>query len=264
MDVLHLVVLALIQGITEFLPISSSAHLILVPVVTGEADQGLAFDIAVHIGTLLAVVGYFRTEMVRLLEGGVAPLLRRPATADTRLAWLIVLATIPVGGAGLVFKDTVETVLRDPQVIAWASIGFGFLLWIADRWGPSVRDEATLGWRGALMVGAFQALALIPGTSRSGITMTAGRFLGLDRGAAARFAFLLAIPVIILSGGLQGLELATAERATPWAALAVAAMLSAISAWLCIALFLRYIARLGMTPFVVYRVVLGMVLLLVL
>lgn len=261
MELLHLVVLAVIQGITEFLPISSSAHLILVPVVTGWSDQGLAFDIAVHVGTLVAVVGYFRGEVMRLIRGGLAPVRGRSLDSDGRMAWLIALATIPVGLAGLVFKDSVETVLRGPHVIAWASIGFGVLLWLADRRWPARRADDTLGWRGAFMIGAFQALALIPGTSRSGITMTAGRFLGLDRASAARFAFLLAIPVIVLSGGLQAGELVVAGVQPAWGALITAAALAAVGAWLCIALFLRYIARIGMTPFVIYRVALGAVLL---
>jgi undecaprenyl-diphosphatase len=260
-DPVQLAVLAIVQGITEFLPISSSAHLILVPVLTDWPDQGLAFDIAVHVGTLIAVVGYFRAEVVRLVRGGFAVLLGRPAGPEGRLAWLLVLGTIPVGLAGLAFKDSVETVLRAPAVIAWASIGFGVLLWLSDRVGRRVRDEYTLGWRGVLLVGLFQALALIPGTSRSGITMTAGLLLGLDRRAAARFAFLLAIPVIALSGGLQALELAGRAGPVAWGPLGLAVVLSAASAWACIALFLRFIARVGMLPFVVYRVVLGVVLL---
>jgi len=261
MEPLQLVVLAVIQGITEFLPISSSAHLILVPVVTGWSDQGLAFDIALHVGTLIAVVGYFRSEVMRLIRGGLAPLRGCPLDGHGRMAWLIVLATIPVGLAGLVFKDSVETVLRGPHVIAWASIGFGVLLWLADRWWPARRGDDTLGWRGALTIGLFQALALIPGTSRSGITMTAGRLLGLDRASAARFAFLLAIPVIVLSGALQTGELVVEGADPAWGALFIAAALAAVSAWVCIALFLRYIARIGMTPFVIYRVALGGVLL---
>ncbi|MDZ7747982.1 MAG: undecaprenyl-diphosphate phosphatase [Halofilum sp. (in: g-proteobacteria)] len=263
MDLLQLAVLALVQGITEFLPISSSAHLILVPVITDWRDQGLAFDIAVHVGTLLAVVGYFRVEVVRLVRGGLAPLAGRAPGPDGRLAWLIVLATIPVGLAGLAFKDTVETVLRAPAVIAWASIGFGLLLWAADRAAPARRDEHALGWRGALVVGLFQALALIPGTSRSGITMTAGRMLGLDRRAAARYSFLLSMPVIALSGALQAGELAATGTDVAWGALLLATALAAASAWACIALFLRYIARVGMAPFAVYRVALGIALLLV-
>lgn len=263
MDLVQLVVLAVVQGVTEFLPISSSAHLILVPVLTGWADQGLAFDIAVHVGTLLAVVGYFRAEVVRLVRGGLAPLAGREPGADGRLAWLIVLATVPVGLAGLAFKDTVETVLRAPAVIAWASIGFGLLLWAADRHARAARDEYTLGWRGALLVGLFQALALIPGTSRAGITMTAGRMLGLDRRAAARYSFLLAMPVIALSGALQAGELVARGAGVAWGTLLVATALAAVSAWTCIALFLRYIARVGMAPFVIYRVGLGVVLLVV-
>jgi len=245
MDPLHIVALALVQGLTEFLPISSSAHLILVPALTDWPDQGLAFDIAVHVGTLVAVLGYFRADVLRLVRGGIAPLAGRPAGADGRMAWLIVLATIPVGLAGLEFKDVVETTLRDPVVIAWASIGFGVLLWISDRFGPRLRDETTLRWPGALTVGLFQALALIPGTSRSGITMTAGLFLGLDRTAAARFSFLLAMPVIALSGMLEGLDLFEAAAPVQWSALLSGAVLAAVSAWLCIHYFLRFITRIG-------------------
>lgn len=261
MDWLQLVVLALVQGLTEFLPISSSAHLILVPVLTDWPDQGLAFDVAVHVGTLLAVIGYFRAEVVRLIQGGLAPLAGRAPGPDGRLAWLIVLATIPVGLAGLAFGDAVETTLRNPVVIAWASIGFGLLLWVCDRSGPRLRDEHTVGWRGALFVGLAQALALIPGTSRSGITMTAGLALGLDRRAAARFAFLLSMPVIALSGGLQVTELAGSAAPVHWGSLLAATVLAAASAWLCIHLFLQFIARVGMTPFVIYRIALGVLLL---
>ncbi len=261
MDWLQLVVLALVQGLTEFLPISSSAHLILVPVLTDWPDQGLAFDVAVHVGTLAAVIGYFRAEVVRLIRGGLAPLAGRAPGPDGHLAWLIVLATLPVGLAGLAFGDAVETTLRNPVVIAWASIGFGLLLWGCDRWGPRLRDEHTLGWRGALSVGLAQAVALIPGTSRSGITMTAGLALGLDRRAAARFAFLLSMPVIALSGALQVGELVSSAAPVHWGSLFAATVLAAVSAWLCIHLFLQFIARIGMTPFVIYRVALGVLLL---
>lgn len=263
MDPLHLILLALVQGITEFLPISSSAHLILVPVLTEWRDQGLAFDIAVHVGTLLAVLLHFRVEVVRMASGAVRPLRGLTLDPEGRLGWLVVLATIPVGLAGLAFKDTVETVLRSPVVIAWASIGFGVLLWLADHYGRRIRDEHMLGWRGALLIGLAQALALIPGTSRSGITMTAGLALGLDRVAAARFSFLLSIPVIVLSGGLQVFELIASDVAVAWGVLLAGTALAAISAWFCIHLFLAWIARIGMTPFVVYRVVLGVVLLVI-
>lgn len=261
MDPLHLIVLALVQGITEFLPVSSSAHLVLVPVLSDWDDQGLAFDIAVHVGTLLAVVAHFRIDIARMFVGGLRPLTGGSLDVDGRLGWLVVLATIPVGLAGLAFKDSIETVLRSPVVIAWASIGFGVLLWLADRLGRRVRAERTLGWRGALAIGLAQALALIPGTSRSGITMTAGLALGLDRVAAARFSFLLAIPVIALAGGLQVVELIAGEARVAWGTLAAATFLSAVSAWLCIRLFLAWIAHIGMLPFMLYRVALGVILL---
>lgn len=260
MDPLQLLVLALLQGITEFLPISSSAHLILVPVLTGWADQGLAFDIAVHVGTLLAVVTYFRARVGRLVVAGVRAPFVRERDADGRLAWLLVLGTVPVGLAGLLLQDVVETTLRGPLVIAAASIGFGLLLWWSDREGGGTRDEDSLTWRDALVIGLFQAVALIPGTSRSGITMTAGLLLRLDRAAAARFSFLLSIPVIVLSGLLQVAELIAAGGDVAWGTLLAGIVLSALAAWACIHLFLQYIERVGMLPFVVYRVVLGLVL----
>ena len=263
MDPLQLLVLALVQGITEFLPISSSAHLILVPVITGWQDQGLAFDIAVHLGTLLAVIGYFRVRVARLVVAGIKAPFTRERDADGRLAWLLVLATIPFGLAGLLLKDVVETTLRGPLVIAAASIGFGLLLWWSDRGGGGTRDEDSLDWRDALFIGLFQAVALIPGTSRSGITMTAALLLRLDRVAAARFSFLLSIPVIVLSGLLQVYELIAAGNAVAWGVLASGTLCSGLAAWACIHLFLRFIERLGMAPFVVYRVALGAVLILV-
>lgn len=263
MDPVQLLVLALVQGITEFLPISSSAHLILVPVVTGWQDQGLAFDIAVHLGTLLAVVGYFRARVARLIVSGIRAPFTRERDADGRLAWLLVLATIPVGLAGLLFKGVVETTLRGPLVIAAASIGFGLLLWWSDRGGGGTRDEDSLDWRDALFIGVFQAVALIPGTSRSGITMTAALLLRLERVAAARFSFLLSIPVIVLSGLLQIYELVVAGDPVAWGVLVTGTLCAALAAWACIHLFLRFIERLGMAPFVIYRIALGLILILV-
>lgn len=260
MDPVQLLLLALVQGITEFLPISSSAHLILVPVLTDWPDQGLAFDIAVHLGTLMAVVGYFRARVARLVVAGIRAPFTRERDVDGRLAWLLVLGTIPVGLIGLSFKDVVETTLRGPLVIAAASIGFGLLLWWSDRGGGGTRDEDSLGWRDALIIGLFQAVALIPGTSRSGITMTAGLLLRLDRAAAARFSFLLSIPVIALSGLLQVFELIAAGGHVAWGTLLTGTALSALAAWACIHLFLQYIERVGMAPFVIYRVALGVVL----
>lgn len=261
MDWLQIVVLAVVQGLTEFLPISSSAHLILVPVLTPWPDQGLAFDVAVHVGTLLAVVLYFRRELRRMLGAWWRSLHGRRLDADARLAWAVLLGTVPVGLAGLLFKGVIETELRSALVIALASIGFGLLLAWADRRGGGTRSEYELGWRDVLIIGGMQALALIPGTSRSGITMTGGLLLGLSRQAAARFSFLLAIPVITLSGLLQTRDLLESAAPVAWGQLAAGTLLSALAALLCIHYFLRLVDRIGMLPFVVYRVALGLLLL---
>ncbi len=261
MDWIQIIVLALVQGLTEFLPISSSAHLILVPVVLQWPDQGLAFDVAVHVGTLLAVVGYFRRDVWAMLRDGSASLIKRRHVGESRLAWAVLLGTLPVGIAALLFKDFIELQLRSPLVIATTSIIFGLLLGWADHYGQ--RRQRALDWRAVLIVALAQALALIPGTSRSGITMTAGLFLGLGREMAARFSFLLAIPVIFLAGLVQTLELVEASMPVDWGSLLAGVLLSAVSAYLCIHYFLKLIERIGMLPFVVYRVLLGAVLFMV-
>ncbi|MFO7577712.1 MAG: undecaprenyl-diphosphate phosphatase [Pelovirga sp.] len=260
MDFLQITVLALLQGLTEFLPVSSSAHLILVPVVTAWEDQGLAFDIAIHVGTLLAVIIYFRHELQEMSAAWVQSLRSRSLTPSARLAWGVLLATVPVGLAGLLLKDLIEEHLRSPLLIAVGLIGFGLLLGWADWRRRSDRDIFRLSWTAMLLIGAAQALALFPGTSRSGATITAALLLGLSREDAARFSFLLSIPVIFLAGALQAFELWRQEAPVDWAVLALGAGLSAISAFLCIHYFLAFIRRIGMQPFVVYRVVLGLLL----
>lgn len=260
MDVVQLLVLAIVQGLTEFLPVSSSAHLILVPVIFGWPDQGLAYDVAVHVGTLAAVVLYFRRELMQLTRASWTWLRFREPSAEARLALAVVLGTIPVGLAGLLFKDVVEHGLRSPLVLGIATLVFGLLLGVADRVGRGRRDEYQLTWRDVLLIGLAQAMALIPGTSRSGITMTAGLMLGLSRMAAARFSFLLSIPVIVLAGGLETLDLIQADIAVDWSTLGLAALASGIAAYACIHLFLALIQRIGMMPFVIYRLVLGVVL----
>ncbi|MBK1726786.1 undecaprenyl-diphosphate phosphatase [Halorhodospira neutriphila] len=262
MDWLQAALLALLQGVTEFLPISSSAHLILLPALTGWPDQGLAFDVAVHVGSLTAVVAYFRRELAGMARDWLASLRRREAVGESRLAWAVLWGTVPVGLAGLLLKDVVEAQLRGPLVIAAATLVFALALWGADALHSGRRDEHALRWRDVAVIGLAQAIALIPGTSRSGITMTAGLLVGLTREAAARFSFLLAIPVIVLAGGLKGLDLATAAHPVDWGAIAVGAGVSAVSAYLCIAAFLAAIQRIGMLPFVVYRLILGAALLL--
>jgi len=263
-DAIQATVLALIQGLTEFLPISSSAHLALVPLLSAWPDQGLAFDCVVHLGTLTAVIFYFRSELARMFTGLIHTVIARSwhVDEDGRLAWYVGLATIPVGLAGLAFKDVVETDLRTIAVIAWASIGFGLLLWLADRVGKRSRHEGEWTLPAAMLVGLAQAVALIPGTSRSGITMTAALMLGFTRQAAARFSFLLSIPVIALAGGLKVRDwLHTPGQAAGWDALLIGYAVSAVSAYACIHYFLKFLERTGMGPFVVYRVLLGLILL---
>jgi undecaprenyl-diphosphatase len=257
MTLTQILLLALLQGLTEFLPISSSGHLILVPALLGWRDQGLAFDVAVHVGTLLAVIAYFRDDLLRMTRAWFRGFAGRDWDVDGRLAWWVLIGTVPVGLAGLLFKGMIETQLRTPLVIALTTIGFGLLLWIADRLGARTRDEHALTLHPVLLIGLAQVLALVPGTSRSGITMTAGLMLGLTRAAAARFSFLLSIPVIALAGGLEVLDLMSAPAAVDWIALLVATVAAALAAFLTIHLFLAWLDRVGMAPFAIYRVLLG-------
>ncbi len=259
MDILQIIVLALVQGLTEFLPVSSSAHLILVPLITQWDDQGLAFDVAVHVGTLTAVVLYFRKEISRMFFAWFASL-RGSHSEDSKLAWAVIIGTIPVGLAGLLFKDIISESLRTPLVIATTTIIFGLLLWYADQSAKRTRDEYTLSWKDIIVIGCAQAIALIPGTSRSGITITAGLLLGLTAQASARFSFLLSIPVIILAGGFEVLDYLEVASINDMNDLILGALISAISAYLCIHFFLKLLERVGMTPFVIYRLLLGIVL----
>lgn len=256
MLLIQIIVLAIVQGLTEFLPISSSAHLILVPRLSDWPDQGLAFDVAVHVGTLSAVVWYFRSELYQMIRDWAVSCARREQVGDSRLAWAVILGSIPVAVAGLLLHDLVDTVLRSPLVIAWATIGFGLLLWLADVTGRRQRDEHRIGWKDVLVIGLAQALALIPGTSRSGITMTAGLMMGLTRTAAARFSFLLSIPAILMAGGYESLKLVE-QGTVEWTPIVLGTVLSALTAYACIYWFLKLLERIGMLPFVIYRLLLG-------
>ncbi|MDG2156155.1 MAG: undecaprenyl-diphosphate phosphatase [Gammaproteobacteria bacterium] len=260
------VLLALVQGLTEFLPISSSAHLILVPQFFDWPDQGLAFDVAVHFGTLSAVLWYFRCEVVEILRAWLASLVGRAAAMDNgeanaRLGWAMLIATIPVGLAGLLLHDFIGESLRSPLVIAATTAVFGVLLWVFDRKGGVGGDEYSMTWRTVVLIGLAQAVALIPGTSRSGVTITAGLALGLSRKAAARFSFLISIPVITLAAGLETVNLVEAGEAVNWPLLFLGVGVSAVSAYLCIKVFLSALDRLSMFPFMVYRLVLSGILL---
>lgn len=263
MDWSHAFWLALVQGLTEFLPISSSGHLILMPHIFGWKDQGLYFDVATNTGTLFAVLVYLRREVRDLLVAWVKSLAGGGLQREARLAWAVLWATIPVGLAGLLMAKFAGDALRTPMVIAATSIFFGILLWWADRQCRGQRDEYDVGARDVIVIGVAQALALIPGTSRSGITMTAGVFQGLSREGAARFSFLLAIPVSILAGGLDVVHLITNPETLPWGVFAFAMLVAFVSGYACIDIFLRLISRIGFTPFVIYRVLLGMLLVVV-
>ncbi len=263
MELLQIVILSLIQGFTEFLPISSSAHLILAPYVLGYPDQGLVFDLAVHLGTLLAVVLYFRNEIRAILNDWFASFgSQGEATANSRLGWYIIIATLPVMFVGVLLKDLVEHQLRAPQVIAATTIIIGIFLWWADYRSKRNNPLTAINLKHALFIGVAQALALIPGTSRSGITMAAALMLGYKREAASRFSFLLAIPTILASVIWVGKDLFGSELPVIWQDLALGCMLSFVAAYATIHFFLRFIERIGMAPFAIYRLLLGAVIVL--
>lgn len=261
MDLIQIIVLSLLQGFTEFLPISSSAHLILPSQVLGWQDQGLAFDVATHMGTLAAVILYFRRDIISITNGWATTGFSAKMDDNARLAWSIVIATIPAGLVGLLYGDLIESHLRSSEVIAYATIGFGVLLLAADRVASEHKDILRMTLMAAFIIGLFQALALIPGTSRSGITITAALFLGFQRDAAARFSFLISIPLILAAGLLKTKDLAEQVGQVDWSTIGLAALLSAVSAYVCIYFFLALINRIGMTPFVIYRLILGAILL---
>ena len=261
MDSLQIVGLAIVQGITEFLPISSSGHLILVPYFTDWPDQGLEFDLAVHIGTLTAIVAYFRHTLAAMARDWALSVLQRRQVGESRLAWAVLFGTIPAGLAGLVFRHDIETTLRSPLVVAFTTVGYAVLLFIADR-RRGTRDERSIGWVDVVVIGCAQALALVPGTSRSGVTMTAGLFRNLSREAAARFSFLLAVPVMTAAGLAEVAGYAGEPVAGPVDARAIVLGLaiSAVTGFACIHYFLKWLTRFGMLPYVIYRLALGAIL----
>ena len=257
MDTLHIITLAILQGLTEFLPISSSAHLILVPYLFGWTDQGLAFDVAVHVGTLIAVITYFRRHLKQLISDCYIAHCRHQTTPSTNLAGCIILASVPAILVGLFLSDIIAAYLRAPIIIALANIGFALALWWSDSIHQPQRNEYTLTYRHALLIGLAQTCAFIPGASRSGTTIMAGLLMGLDRQAAARFSFLLSIPLIVAAGSLLTMQLILQSAPVDWFALCLGTVISAISAYLCIHYFLKLLDRIGMLPFVIYRLLLG-------
>ena len=258
MGLVEAIVLAVVQGLSEFLPISSSGHLVLVPHLFGWPDQGLAFDVAVHVGTLLALLVYFRRELTTMAVAWLRSLGGRH-DRDSRLAWQILVGTLPVGLAGLCFGDYIEHHLRQPLFVAGTLTVFGLLMYAADRLGRGTRDEYGLSWPQAIAIGIAQALALMPGTSRSGVTMTAGRALGLSRSGAARFSFLLAVPGIGAAGFYEGAKLVGGNAPVDWAPIVTGMLFAALSGIACIHFLIRFIERIGLLPFTIYRLALAAV-----
>jgi len=261
---LQIAVLAILQGITEFLPVSSSGHLVLAPYFFGWSDQGLAFDVAVHVGSLVAVCIYFRKDILQLIAGGRQVMCRNVAAPEARLALAIALGTIPAAVAGLLFASWIEVHLRDPSVIVFTLAGYGVLMALADRFSRSERVISSVGYKDAVIIGCAQALALVPGTSRSGITITAARMLGFERSSAARFSFLLSAPVILLAAIHKLSQLFMGDAAVAWGQLGLGALIACVVAYLSIEFFMRVVTRIGLLPFAIYRLMLAAVILYVL
>ncbi len=260
MSIEQIIVLAVVQGISEFLPISSSGHLILIPALTGWPDQGLATDIMVHIGSLFAIIVYFWRDVGRLLKG-VGDLARLSLTDNARLALYIVLATIPAVIFALILKKTgVLDQIRGPEIVGWNAIIFGILLYVTDKYGSRFKSMADMRLAPALMIGFAQALALIPGTSRSGITITAARALGFERSESARFSFLLGMPAIAGAGVLTIYEFYHSGESIPTQTL-ITAGLSFLASLGAITFLMALVRRMSFLPFVLYRLALGAVLL---
>ncbi|MCU0618400.1 MAG: undecaprenyl-diphosphatase UppP [Gemmatimonadaceae bacterium] len=260
MTVLQAIVLGIVQGLAEFLPISSSAHLSLVPWLFGWQDPGLSFDVALHVGTLVAVLWYFRAEWVRLVRGALSIVRQRAVrTEDEWRVVYIAVATVPGAVAGLLLQDLAETVFRAPVITGIMLIVMGTLLWAADRWAAQTRTLPRMRWVDALLIGIAQACALVPGVSRSGATMTAGRALGFDRTSAAVFSFLMSMPITAAAAVLKVPD--AIRQATDYTPLIAGIIAAGISSWLAIAVLLRFISRNSFGIFAVYRWALGLLVL---
>jgi len=259
MSIEQIIVLAIVQGLTEFLPVSSSGHLILIPALTGWQDQGIVTDVMVHVGSLFAVIVYFWKDVLKLLAG-LIDLCRFKLTDNARMTGYIILATIPALALGAVLKLTgTYDLIRGVEIVAWNAVIFGILLYVADVVGKRVKVMEDMKLNPALVIGCAQALALIPGTSRSGITMTAARFLGFERAEAARFSFLLGIPAIAAAGAFTTLEVVQLGESIPSDAI-LAAVLTFFAALVAIAILMALVKRVGFFIFMVYRLLLAAVL----
>lgn len=271
MPLTHVVVLAILQGVTEFLPVSSSAHLILPGRLLNWPDQGLAFDVAVHMGTLFAVIIYYFYDLIKIAAFTIESVIKRRNGPVSRVGWYLITATVPVAVVGFFVEDFVSTAARSIEIIAYATIFFGLLLGAASYinrrlcWRTLVKAEGQrsdslrhMTWQQAIIIGLAQTFALIPGTSRSGITLTAGLFLGLRPEAAARFSFLLSIPVIFASGALEGYKLyETGFAGAGLVEMLIGGIIAFVAALCVIHFFMKFIAKSGMGIFVLYRLILG-------
>jgi undecaprenyl-diphosphatase len=265
MSALEAIVLGIVQGLTEFLPISSTGHLRIVPAFAGWDDPGAAFTAVTQLGTMAAVLIYFRRDLWRIFRAWSASL-RDPTRRDeldARMGWYILVGTIPIGIFGIAFREQIENGARDLYLIGTALIVVGFVMLAGERYGRKAREERTVDMRDAVAIGLAQAAALVPGVSRSGATITAGLFLGLERPAAAHFSFLLSVPAVVLSGLLQLETIVSGDNGDdPSLALtALATLLAFVVGYASIAFLLRWLARHSMDVFVAYRVVLGAVVL---
>ncbi|PWR01917.1 undecaprenyl-diphosphate phosphatase [Meridianimarinicoccus roseus] len=262
MPLFHLFLVAVIQGITEFLPISSSGHLILLPNLTGMADQGLVIDVAVHVGTLFAVVIYFWSDVRDAAAGSLRLLRGRVDTRGAFLALCLIAATVPVVIAGLALKlSGLDEAMRSTAVIGWTMLLFGIVLYVADQRGADTRAATDWTLKHAIIMGLWQVIALIPGTSRSGITITGARLLGYGRDGAARLSMLMSIPTIAMAGLLLGADVIGNADAGAARDGLIAAAFAFVSALLALALMMRLLRSVSFTPYVIYRVVLGVILL---
>ena len=258
MDAVQAIVLGIVQGLTEYLPVSSTAHLRIVPAFMGWEDPGAAFTAVTQLGTMAAVLLYFRADLWRIARTWLASL-RQPElrpTLDARMGWYIILGTIPIGIFGLIFADEIESGARDLYVIGTALIVLGLVLLWADRTGRRDRDLATINRRDGILIGLAQACALVPGVSRSGATITAGLFLGFDRESAARYSFLLSVPAVVLSGAFE-LRKIGEEDGVGFVPTAIATLLAFVVGYASIAFLLRWLGSHSTAVFVAYRVALG-------
>tara|TARA_B100000886_G_scaffold340431_1_gene309935 strand:+ start:313 stop:1113 length:801 start_codon:yes stop_codon:yes gene_type:complete len=262
MTLLQIIVLAVIQGISEFLPISSSGHLVLTPIIFGWQDQGLTLDVAVHLGTLGAVIWFLRAEIWKIILG-VRGLLKGQLDDGARLAGYITISSIPVFFGGVAIAAIAGNILRQPQIIGWAFIIFGLALYAGDNLGRNTRSISELKIKDAILIGLFQTCALIPGASRAGTTITIARILGYERREAARFSMLLAIPAITGAGAVISLEVINSNDEILPLHLLFAALVAFITALLAMTLMMKWLLNQNFTPFVFYRVVVGVIILVI-